>query len=73
VLRSALRARAQARIVAARGPVGALPPGGAVGRGKIRPAHQSSRVRSLDMEFTAILLFTAIALWFVTEVGGESL
>jgi len=25
------------------------------------------------MEFTAIIVFTAIALWFVTEVGGENL
>ena len=23
------------------------------------------------MEFTAIILFAAIALWFATEVGGE--
>jgi len=25
------------------------------------------------MEFSAILVFTAVALWFVTEFGGESL
>ena len=25
------------------------------------------------MEITAIIVFTAIALWFVTEVGGENL
>jgi len=25
------------------------------------------------MELTAIIVFTAIALWFVTEVGGENL
>jgi hypothetical protein len=30
-------------------------------------------LRSLAMELTAIIVFTAIALWFVTEVGGENL
>jgi hypothetical protein len=35
--------------------------------------QSKTALRSLAMEFTAIIVFTAIALWFVTEVGGENL
>jgi hypothetical protein len=34
---------------------------------------RSLNPRSNQMEFSAILVFTAVALWFVTEFGGESL
>jgi hypothetical protein len=34
---------------------------------------ETTASRSPAMEFTAIIVFTAIALWFVTEVGGENL
>jgi hypothetical protein len=37
------------------------------------PLIDKTALRSLAMEFTAIIVFTAIALWFVTEVGGENL
>jgi hypothetical protein len=37
------------------------------------PHIERTALRSLAMEFTAIIVFTAIALWFVTEVGGENL
>jgi hypothetical protein len=37
------------------------------------PFIDITALRSLAMEFTAIIVFTAIALWFVTEVGGENL
>jgi len=46
---------------------------GAVVRGRMRAVHQKTPLRSLAMEITAIIVFTAIALWFVTEVGGENL
>jgi len=42
-------------------------------RGTMRPAHRKPSIWSPAMEFTAIVVFTAIVLWFVTEVGGESL
>jgi hypothetical protein len=37
------------------------------------PSIDKTALRSLAMEITAIIVFTAIALWFVTEVGGENL
>jgi hypothetical protein len=39
----------------------------------MRAVPQKTALRSLAMEITAIIVFTAIALWFVTEVGGENL
>jgi len=37
------------------------------------PFIDKTALRSPAMEVTAIIVFTAIALWFVTEVGGENL
>jgi hypothetical protein len=51
----------------------ALPHPGPVWRDRMRAVNQQTALRSLAMEFTAIIVFTAIALWFVTEVGGENL
>jgi hypothetical protein len=61
------------RVGAGAARLGALRDPGAVVRGRMRAVHQKTAFRSLAMEITAIIVFTAIALWFVTEVGGENL
>jgi hypothetical protein len=50
---------------------GVLPPPDAW-QDSLRTSEKTA-LRSLAMEFTAIIVFTAIALWFATEVGGENL
>ena len=61
------------RVTAGAALLAALPHPGPVWRDRMRAVNRQTALRSLAMEFTAIIVFTAIALWFVTEVGGENL
>jgi hypothetical protein len=73
-LDSARRKFRHFRVIAAIAPPASLQLAGPARRGRIRAVHrQNTALRSLAMELTAIIVFTAIALWFVTEVGGENL